>query len=81
MKKFTVKKVVTSVEDTLNKALIKLVTLKDDNRGEQLTTTIFLAVVAVVLVSVVFFPQIREMLTGAFNNADGKMDEIWNYKG
>ncbi|MEF9853228.1 MAG: hypothetical protein RR639_08420 [Hydrogenoanaerobacterium sp.] len=35
----------------------------------------------IVVILVVVFPQINKLLKGSLDKADGKINEIWNYKG
>lgn len=50
-------------------------------KGNEIVTIIVIIAMILVIAVVVFFPQLRDLVDGAFDNADSKMDEIWNYKG
>lgn len=63
------------------KSAASMVAMKmQEQRGDSnLVSVIFLVVVVIVLISVVFFPQLREMLTGVFDKGGDALDNIWNY--
>lgn len=49
-------------------------------RGDSnLVSNIFMVVVVIVVITAIFFPQLREMLTGVFDKSGDMLNSIWNY--
>ncbi|RPF47716.1 hypothetical protein EDD70_0515 [Hydrogenoanaerobacterium saccharovorans] len=49
--------------------------------GIEMIQVILMTAIVIVIGVVIFFPELTKLVKGSFDNADTKMDSIWNYKG
>lgn len=52
-----------------------------NDSGAETLEVVFMAAIGIVVLVVIFFPMLRELVTGAFDNAGSMLDSIWGYKG